>query len=95
MIQGSGACARGGALLPGPIAAAIFFASSETPVRVPARPYVLASTCSRLPAARAVAGCMNARKMPLALQSARFIVVAVRGPTGARAVARRIPSQAP
>ena len=46
------------ALLMGPIVAAIFFASRETPVRVPTRAFVFA---------QAVVGCMIARTMPLAL----------------------------
>ena len=46
------------ALLMGPIAAAIVFASRETPVRVPPRAFVFA---------QAVVGCMIARTMPLAL----------------------------
>ncbi len=46
------------ALLLGPIAAAIFFAARETPVRVPAPAFVFA---------QAIVGCMIARTIPLAL----------------------------
>ena len=46
------------ALLLGPIAAAIFFAARETPVRVPATAFVFA---------QAVVGCMIARTIPLSL----------------------------
>ncbi len=65
LVAGSIACALlfqrlhlSAALLMGPIAAAIFFASRETPVRVPPRLFVFA---------QAIVGCMIARTMPLAL----------------------------
>jgi membrane AbrB-like protein len=65
LVAGSIACALAfeamrvsAALLIGPIAAAIFFAARETPVRVPARGFVFA---------QAIVGCMIARTIPLAL----------------------------